>query len=306
MRRSFSCSAALALLAVFTLAGCGGDGGGGGSDDSTLSGVAATGAPIDGDVCVVDGDGNDIACVAIEADGTFSVATAGADGPFLLAAIPGNGGQTQYSWSADRDATVNINPFTTLALVLASDYADLDAYFEAWAEAQDSIDESVLEDATAAVLDHFASALAGVVANGFDPFRSAFAVDGTGFDGVLDGLNFAFDFIGGTVSLNGSGLVIDFDPGTIPGGDGNFRLTLTVSVQGAPTQQVAVLNNVPKPDNRDQFCSPEIYDDYFSSVGSFTITGCSFDGNVGRISANVSVSGFSVSYAATYTYSPMP
>lgn len=305
MRRSFSYLTALALCASVPLAGCGGDGGGGGSQETSLSGVAATGAPIAGEVCGVDRDGDDLGCVAVAADGTFTLPTTGARGPILVGAFPSGGGQNQYSYAAERDGVVNINPFTTLSLLLATDYANLDTWFDTWAQVAREVDEDVLADAADAVLDHFAAQLTGAVAGGFDPFRSSFATDGTGFDGVLDALNFAFDFVGGTVSLNGSGLVIDFDPGTIPGGGGNYRLTLSVSVSGAPTQQVAVLNNIPKPGSQSEFCSPEIYNDYFSSVGSFTITGCSFDGSVGRISANVSAAGFSVAYVATYTYSAL-
>ncbi len=270
---------------------------------TTLTGVAATGAPIVGDVCVVDGNGTELACVDIANDGTFSVSTQGSEGPYLLAAIPNGGGQRQYSWSDVADGVVNITPFTTLSLLLATDYADLDALFEDWREAQAEVDPDTLADAVDAVLENFAGRLANQVPSDFDPFRSLFAANGTGFDGVLDGLDFVFNFDAGTVTLDGQGLVIDFDPGTVP--NGNFKLTLSVSVSNGPSQQVAVLNNVPKPDSRDQFCSPEIYNDYFSTIGNFTITSCTFDGNVGRIAANVSVSGFNIAYAATYTYSPM-
>jgi hypothetical protein len=154
------------------------------------------------------------------------------------------------------------------------------------------------------VLDHFADQLAGVVANGFDPFISAFDANGTGFDAVLDTLNFNFDFVNGTASLNGTGLNIDFDPGTLPGG--NYRLTITLAVGPAPAQQVAVVDNVPKPASRDEFCVPELYSDIFSEFGSFTVNSCTFDGSVGRLSATIAVSGFSISYTATYTYTPMP
>lgn len=51
---------------------------------------------------------------------------------------------------------------------------------------------------------------------------------------------------------------------------------------------------------------PEPYDGIFSEIGTFTITSCTFDGTVGRISASITVRGFTLSYTATYTYSPMP
>lgn len=271
----------------------------------SLRGVAATGAPIVGQVCAVAGNGAEIGCSATAVDGSFRIGTVGASGPFLLSAVPTLGdAQSQFSWADVNNGLTNVTPFTTLALLLATDYADLRDLYEGWGLGQDIVDQDVLADAVDAVLDNFASRLSGVVPSGFDPFTSFFAANGTGFDAVLDALNFDFDFEGGRVFLNGSGLQIDFDPNTFPGG--NFRLSITLSVPPAPPQQVAVIDNVPKPENRDQFCVPELYTDVFAGIGSYTVTNCSFSGNVGSISARVSVPGFTLNYTATYTYSPMP
>ena len=270
----------------------------------SLRGVAATGAPVVGQVCAVAANGAEVGCSATALDGSFRIGTEGATGPFLLEALSSLAGiDPQYSWSATNDGLANVTPFSTLALLLATDYADLAALYDAWDVAQAGVAPAVLDDAVQAVLDNFSNVLAGSVPGDFSPFTSFFAANGSGFDGVLDALDFDFDFVNGTVFLNGSGLVIDFDPNTIP--DGNFRLTITVSVPPAPPQQVAVLENVPKPANRDQFCVPELYEGVFDDVGSYTITSCTFDGSVGRIVAQVSIPGFSLTYTATYTYTPM-
>lgn len=269
----------------------------------SLRGVAATGAPIVGQVCAVDSDGDEVGCSPTATNGSFRIGTVGASGPFLLEAIPTVGNrQPQFSWSSAGDGVANVTPFTTLALLLATDYADLRDVYDGWAAARSGVDPDILADARDAVLANFASRLNGVVPANFDPFVSLFAANGTGFDGVLDALNFVFDFVNGTVTLNGSGLVINFDPG--PGPGGNYRLTIQVMVAPGPTQTV-VVDNVPKPANASQFCVPEIYNNVFAGVGSYTVNSCTFDGNVGRIAATVSVSGFTINYTVTYTYTPL-
>jgi hypothetical protein len=271
----------------------------------SLSGVAATGAPIVGQVCAVGGNGAEIGCSATAVDGSFRIGTVGASGPFLLSAIPTFAdAPPQFSWSNVNDGLTNVTPFTTLALLLATDYADLRDLYEGWGVGQDSVDQEVLADAVDAVLGNFANRLSGAVPNGFDPFTSFFAANGTGFDAVLDALNFDFDFDGGNVFLNGSTFVIDFDPGVIP--DGNYRLTIRVEVSVAPPQTI-VIDNVPKPTTSGEFCTPELYGEAFANIPGLTINSCSFDGTSGRIAATVSPApGFSISYTATYTYSPMP
>lgn len=271
----------------------------------SLRGIAATGAPIVGQVCAVAGNGAEVGCSATATDGSFRIGTAGASGPFLLSAVPTFGGaQPQFSWSDVADGFTNVTPFTTLSLLLASDYADLRDLYEAWGSAQDAVDPDVLADAVGAVLENFANRLAGQVPGDFDPFTSFFAANGTGFDAVLDALDFNFDFDGGRVFLNGSSFVIDFDPGTLPGGD--WRLTIRVEVSMAPPQTI-VLDNMPKPSTSAEFCTPELYGEAFQGIPGLTINSCSFDGTSGRIAATVSPApGFSISYTATYTYTPMP
>lgn len=269
----------------------------------SLRGVAATGEPIVGRVCAVAGNGNEVGCSLTAADGSFRINTVGANGPFLLSASPTGSGQRQFSWSDVNDGLANVTPFTTLALLLASDYADLPSLYQGWGTQQSTVDPDILDTAIDAVLDNFAGRLAGVVPSNFDPFTSPFFANGTGFDAVLDALNFTFDFVNGTVNLDGTGLVIDFDPNPNPGG--NYRLTISVAVGPAPATQVAVVNNVPKPDATGQFCVPELFNIGLGGIGTYTINSCTFDGTTGRIVATVTVAGFTITYTATYTYTPL-
>jgi hypothetical protein len=269
----------------------------------SLRGVAATGSPILGRVCAVGGNGVEVGCSLTANDGSFRINTVGASGPFLLSANPTLSGQRQFSWSDVNNGVANVTPFTTLALLLASDHANLGNLYQNWGSQQSAISPSVLDDAIDAVLAHFANRLSGVVASNFDPFTSPFLANGTGFDAVLDTLRFSFDFASGTVNLNGTGLVIDFDPNPNPGG--NYRLTISVAVGPAPAMQVAVINNVPKPAATGQFCVPEIFNIGLGGIGTYTINTCTFDGTTGRIVATVTVPGFSITYTATYTYTPL-
>lgn len=269
----------------------------------SLRGVAATGVPIVGQVCAVAADGDEVGCSATAIDGSFRIGTGDTSGPFLLEAMPTSGStQPQFSWSPNSDGLANATTFSTLALLLATNYADLRDVYDGWAVARNSVDPEVLTRAVDAVLENFANRLNGVVPSNFDPITTPFVADGTGFDGVLDALNFNFDFVNGTVTLNGAPLVIDFDPDTNPGG--NFRLTIQVMVFSGPTQTI-VLDNVPKPANSVQFCDPQLFEDIFVGVGSYTLNSCTFDGTVGRITATVMISGFAINYTVTYTYTPM-
>lgn len=95
-------------------------------------------------------------------------------------------------------------------------------------------------------------------------------------------------------------------------GSGNWALDLTVSAVGVPVPPVRI-TNVPKPTTRDEFCSVEnttrrLEQTMQGVSGSWSITGCSFSGNSGSISAVLSISSpiaMTVPYTAQYTYVPM-
>lgn len=184
-----------------------------GSDEGTyLSGVAATGAPIIGTVCVMSQAGEE--CVAINEDGSFRIETTGKNGPFILAAKPSSGtAQNQYSWSQNTTGTVNVTPFTTLAMAMASDYANIEDWYAAWNTHAGSINQAKINEAVSAILEYFKDALQGAVNSEFNPFSTPFEANGQGIDGVYDGLEFVYDWAGGTVTLNGNAIDISLEPG---------------------------------------------------------------------------------------------
>lgn len=127
---SFKPLIAIGLAAILTLAGCGG-GGGGGSGASTgggtggavtsISGTAATGAPIAGQVVVIDSTGKTFSATTT-ALGAYVVNVAGGTPPFILTVVGTSGGKTVSLSSIATAAgqTVNITPLTDLIVSTAS------------------------------------------------------------------------------------------------------------------------------------------------------------------------------------------
>ncbi len=132
--------AAMATL----LSACGGGGGGGTSTSvpvtpvtptsTTISGVAAAGAPIIGNAYLKDSQNNQLGPVTIAADGSFSFdltkLPSGSTGPYYLQAEGAAGGQTFLLHSVTATAgTANINPLTNLVTAQAAgqDLGDLTA-----------------------------------------------------------------------------------------------------------------------------------------------------------------------------------
>jgi hypothetical protein len=112
----------LVTCLLFLLTGCRGNGGDSvAPQTSSISGVAAAGAPIFGSVTLRDSKGIERGPVVIDTDGSFSLDVQGLTPPFLLKATGSSGGQTYSLFSvATGTGTANINPFTSVILQLAT------------------------------------------------------------------------------------------------------------------------------------------------------------------------------------------
>lgn len=114
------------FLLLLCLAGCGGGGGSGGGA-STISGVAATGAPLVGSVYLKDSSTpSKELSDAIATDGSFVLNVDGLKAPFILKAQGTSGGTsyTLYSFSST-PGIANINPIANIAVASAAGGADL-------------------------------------------------------------------------------------------------------------------------------------------------------------------------------------
>ena len=204
----------LALLAALLLSACGGGGGGGSSSSGpTLSGTAATGAPVSGFVYVTDSNGVEVNA-PINEDGSFSVSVAGMTAPFILRAIPDDCPDcVLFSFASSSDITVNITPLTTLSLHLASGGSLADLY-AAWSANFDALDDASITDIQSVINANFAELFGtfGVDATFYDFMHAEFNADGTGIDGVLDMLTISLDYNGETFTVAIDGESYSWNP----------------------------------------------------------------------------------------------
>ncbi len=191
LKRARATVTALSLVTIVALlAGCGGGGGGdsAGVSPQVVSGVAATGSPLVGQVTLRDSSSarKDKATV-IANDGTFAIDVSDMTAPFLLKASGTADGvdRTLYSF-ADKPGTANINPLSTVAVANAAGVDD---------------PATVFDKPDAATLDKIKSGMPGsvntlksklkVLLDGFsvanaDPVKDPFTADHTGLDGMFD------------------------------------------------------------------------------------------------------------------------
>ncbi len=193
LKRAGATIMAVGLLLIGALiAGCGSGGGGGGDgagvSPQAVSGVAATGSPLVGQVTLRDSSSVRKDKVTVIAnDGSFSIDVADMQGPFILKATGSADGVSRTMFSfADKPGTVNINPLSTVAVASAAGVDD---------------PATVFDKPDAATLDKIKSGMPGsvntlklklkVLLDGFsvasaDPIRDPFTADHTGLDGLFD------------------------------------------------------------------------------------------------------------------------
>jgi hypothetical protein len=182
------------LFSFFMLTACGGGGsdnptdpGDQGSTATTLSGTAAAGAPIIGQVTVKGSLGNSKSAL-IEADGSYNVDVSGLTAPYRLRAQGTVGGVEyklhSYAETADLGNTINITPFTDLIIANAAGQIASD-YFDASAPADiPPADLAAQEDALQEKLQNILTALG--VEETIDLLHTSFSADHTALDAALD------------------------------------------------------------------------------------------------------------------------
>ncbi len=223
-----------ALFSILTLAlsGCGG---GGGSSPplpqtnndqqavTTVSGVAAAGAPLTGVVYLRDSTGAELGPVAMSATGDFSFDVTGLTPPFLIEA-EGKAGTSNYRLHsvATAPGTANVNPLTEMAAsaALGADPAVVFNDPAAHAAALEPLAlEAAMDQAIADIKQMLQPLLDSFEANFVNPFTDAYVADSTGLDAIFDVV---------TIEVNnttGAASVVDRASGTtiaaadiVPGG----------------------------------------------------------------------------------------
>lgn len=183
---------ALCGVVAMTLAGCGGSGESTPAASTILSGTAAGGAAIIGNVIVTDSLGA-TKSAAIAADGRYTIDVSGMTGPFVLkaAGTVGNTSVTYYSAAtqADLGGTVNVTPFTNMIVSnIAAQMAE--TYFsdsKNIANIGALITPTALTNAQVALKEKLQPVLTALGVNSsIDLLRTSFATDHSGLDAVLD------------------------------------------------------------------------------------------------------------------------
>lgn len=112
------------------------------------------------------------------------------------------------------------------------------------------------------------------------------------------------------ISLTGlTFVIVSLDGINVDNGDaGNYALDIIVTALGNTLPLIRV-DNVPKPETQNEFCSDEIYNQFQRSVQGFTgtwqITNCSFNGTNGLIDAILTITSpmsMTVPYSVQYNY----
>ncbi|HEX2949068.1 MAG TPA: hypothetical protein VHV83_05815 [Armatimonadota bacterium] len=200
-----------AVAGALAISGCGGGGStSSASNTSSVSGVAATGAPfVNATVTLTDASGT-TRTATTGADGSYTIDVTGLTAPFVIkvSGIVGDTNQTLVSVqdvapSAGQTVTVNVTPLThALAAALSSNGDPLllsPTQDKATIIANIANVKAFLRQALINVLT-----TASVDSSNFDPISTKFTPDHTGIDKVIDNLHVdvASD---GTVSISNTG-----------------------------------------------------------------------------------------------------
>lgn len=185
------------LVVASTLVACGGGGGGAASNETqplTVTGVAATGAPMANATLQIYGkDGVAVLTspVTIATDGTYSATIpATATGPFVFEVD--NGSEKVYSVLPDKSGSpvVNVTPISNLIAAKLSSSGNPFNLATEIAASTTTVTSSALTSATSTImtaLQPLATALN--LDSSINPLTTSFTTNGSGFDRMLDSLD---------------------------------------------------------------------------------------------------------------------
>jgi len=215
LQRVRSTITAVSLLTMGALvAGCGGGGGGdsgtAGVSPQVVSGVAATGAPLAGQVTLRDSSSvrKDKATVIAD-DGSFAIDVSDMKAPFILKASGTADGVSRTMFSfADKPGTANINPLSTVAVANAAGVDDPATVFDKPDAATLDKVKSGMPGSVATLKSKLSVLLSDFSVANTDPIKDPFAADHTGLDGVFDNVKIAIAAGNLTITNATTGAVI--------------------------------------------------------------------------------------------------
>jgi len=206
----------LLIALSFILVACldGDDSSDNSSDEShsTISGTAATGAPMAIASITIQGSAGSTATGTSDNNGNYSVIVDSLTAPFIIQAVPSGGSMAdaQYSYAAAVNVVANITPMTTMALFMANSNTDPATAYSNWKTTP--IDRSKIIEAQAVINANLTTYLEaeGLDAETYDFLTTAFNADTTGIDAVLETLTFNLDFTNATLDIKEGTTAVTF------------------------------------------------------------------------------------------------
>jgi mono/diheme cytochrome c family protein len=190
LKRGGATIAAIGLLTIgAVIAGCGGGGSSGdpGVSPQVVSGVAATGSPLVGQVSLRDSSTQADKVTNIANDGSFAIDVSDRTAPFILKAtgIVDGVSRTIFSFS-NGPGIANINPLTNIAVANAAGVDDPAEVFEKHDLAMLNQVRSAMPGSVTMLQSKLQPLLDAFSVAGTNPVTSAFSADHDGLDGVFD------------------------------------------------------------------------------------------------------------------------
>ncbi len=228
--------ASLALISVFFQNCSAGGGGGDGDDDGggsiTLSGTAATGAPMNGAAITIKDSAGVTRTGTTTATGSYNIDVVGLTPPYLVRVVSSDELKTLYSVGTAA-GVINVHPLTDMIIrtwyevqstTVAAAFASVTAN-----PPPDALALGVIKQVVENLVAQFLG-LMGVDAANFDLITTPFTANSTGFDGFLD--NISVNTGSGVISINTSGTS---GVGTLP----EYQVTINVGNGGVLTSTIA-------------------------------------------------------------------
>lgn len=210
VKRSFAAITALSLMTLgLVLAGCGG-GGSGGVSSEVVSGTAAVGAPLSGQVSLKDSSTPpQQKSTVIASDGSFAIDVTGMKAPYVLQAKGSADGVNYKLHSfAERSGTANINPLSDVIVASAAGDDDPENVYERADSDKCRKIQINIEQTVSILLAKLQPLLKQYNAENSNPITSRYIANHLGLDEMFD--NVRITVSSGTLSIinRNSGAVI--------------------------------------------------------------------------------------------------
>ena len=273
VKRSFAFMTVLSLTILgLLLAGCG-NGGGAKVSKQFVSGTAAAGAPMSGEVVIKDSSAPSQQRTGVIGDGSFAVDVTGMKAPFVLQATGTVNGVdcTLYSY-ADSTGIANINPLSNVIVAAAAGVDDPSAAFDSADSDKNNKIGANLSNTVTLLQSKLQPLLQQYNAENVHPITTPYLVNGLGLDGMFDNV---------TITItNGNLLIVNIKTGvTIFSGKVTdldhcvfdvAGLSPTVPAPAAPTSLTAVGGTGQVTLNWASVGNAASYNVYFSTTSGVT------------------------------------